>query len=409
MRAAAVICECNPPHRGHARVIAAAKESAGCAVCLLSGPFGQRGEPAVLTPQARARILSGMGADLVLELPFPYAAAGAETFAAGGVSVLSRLGVAELWFGSERADLPLLARLAEAAGSPGFRDLYAAKIAGNPAGTSALWQETLAAFCGLDTPLAPNDVLAVAYLRAIAAQGSDMAPHALKRSGDGEDRTDLPAAPDPPAAPGKAPAPDVIPSAAALRRAIESENLQGVYAFLPDFERKIMEEERAAGRFPIRMDPAAPAILSHLRLCGPDDLETVPDLAGGLGRRLRAAANEATSLSDLLDRAATKKYPTARLRRGLLFSICGVTREDLSRPPAYVRLLAANATGAAFLASVRRTSGIPAVTSNAGVPRTDAARRQAELARRAAALWSLCFPVPVSPADLLRFSPLFLG
>ena len=393
-RAAAVICECNPPHAGHARVIAAAKEDAGLAVCLLSGPFVQRGEAAVLTPRARAEILLGMGADLVLELPFPYAAAGAETFAAAGVSILSRLGATDLWFGSERGALPLLSRLAETADNPAFQAQYAAKVSGSAAGTAALWSETLSDLCGLKDPLSPNDLLAVSYLRAIAAQGSGLAPHALKRTGDGEERASLPAADR-----------GTIPSAAALRKAVFAGNLQSVYAFLPDFEQAVLERERAAGRFPLSLDFAAPALLSHLRLADPAALDEVPDLSGGLGRRIRAAANEAVSLSDLLARAATKKYPTARLRRGLLFSLLGVARSDLSSPPAYVRLLAANAAGMSFLASVRKTASIPMVTANAGIPKTGAARRQAELSRRALSLFALCFPAPVSPADLLRAGP----
>ena len=101
MKTAGIICECNPPHAGHAYLIRQAKNSSDCVVCLMSGPFVQRGDAAVLSPRARARMLLEMGADAVLELPFPYAASSAESFAAAGVSILSRLRVDTLWFGSE--------------------------------------------------------------------------------------------------------------------------------------------------------------------------------------------------------------------------------------------------------------------------------------------------------------------
>ena len=393
MKTAGIICECNPPHAGHAHLISEAKRSADCVVCLLSGPFVQRGDAAVLTPHARAEILLGMGADLILELPFPYAASSAETFVASGVSILTRLGIDELWFGSECADVSLLSRFAAAADDPDFRTHYAERVTADAtAGTAAVWFETLSDFCGLSAPLSPNDILGVSYLRAISSQRSKLIPHAIPRVGSGyaDDRL-----------------PDVgIPSATALRKAIFDGNLQSVYAFFPDFEQKILQAEADAGRFPLSLDHSAPAILSHFRLCDPASCDEIAELSGGLGRHLQKAAMEANDLPSLLSLAATKKYPLARLRRGILFALTGVTRADLSAAPAYVRLLALNRIGSAFLSSIRRMSSIPVVTSNAGVPSDAASRRQDELSRRACSLWALCFPSPVSPAELLRRNPI---
>lgn len=395
MKAVGIICECNPPHAGHAHLISKAKRSADCVVCLLSGPFVQRGDAAILTPHARAEILLGMGADLVLELPFPYAASGAETFAASGVSILSRLGVSELWFGSECADVSLLFRFADAADDPDFQTRYAERVTADATeGTAAVWFETLSDFCSLPAPLSPNDILGVSYLRAIASQHSKLIPHAIPRVGSGYADDRLPAV--------------WIPSATALRKAIFDGNLQSVYAFFQDFEQKILQAEADAGRFPISLSHAAPAILSHFRLCDPTLLDGIAELSGGLGRHLQKAVLEADDLPSFLSLAATKKYPLARLRRGILFALIGVTRADLSAAPAYVRLLALNRAGSAFLSSVRRTSSIPVVTSNAGVPSDDASRRQDELSRRACSLWSLCFPSPVSPAELLRENPIVI-
>lgn len=394
MRTAGIICECNPPHAGHARLIAEAKRSCDCVLCLLSGPFVQRGDAAVLSPRARAEILLGMGADVVLELPFPHAASSAETFAAAGVSILSRLGADDLWFGSETADLDLLSRVAAVADSPAFRDRYAARVTSDPDGTASLWFSTLSELCGLASPLSPNDLLAVSYLRALTAQKSAMLPRVIRREGSDYADNRLPA--------------DGIPSASALRKAVFDGNLQGVCSFLPDFEQKIIRSEADAGRFPLSLDRAAPAILSHLRLCDPASFDGIAELSGGLGRRLQKASWEAVDLPSLLSLASTKKYPLSRLRRGLLFALLGVTRSDLFAPPAYVRLLALNATGSAFLSSTRRSSGIPVVTSNAGVPSDPASQRQDELSRRARSLWSLCFPAPVPPADLLRENPIVI-
>ena len=391
MRAGAVICECNPPHGGHAYLLEQVKKQSDCVICLLSGPFVQRGEAAVLTPQARAEILLGMGADLVLELPFPYAAAGAEAFAAAGVSILSRLGAADLWFGSESGDLAVLSQLAATAQSPAFRAEYAARSGEGNIGTAALYFQLLADFCGLSEPLSPNDILAVAYLRAMEEQESNLTPHAVRRVGADDRDLALQA--------------QIVPSAAALRKAIFEGKTDTIYAYLPDFEVKILQREDEAGRFPATLNAASPALLWGLRQMPADAFSELAEAGGGLGNRLQTAANEAADLEDLLALAATKKYPNARLRRALLFSMAGVRKEELSAPPAYTRLLAANGKGRDFLASVRKTADLPVVTANAGIPDFPAAKRQKELAEKAAALYGLCFPKPASPAELLRQNP----
>lgn len=395
MKTGAVICECNPPHGGHAYLLEQVKKASDCVVALMSGPFVQRGEAAILSPAARAEILLGMGADLVLELPFPYAAASAEAFGAAGVSILSGLGATDLWFGSERGDLDRLSRLAATAGSPAFRAEYAKRSGEGNTGTAALYFQLLSDFCGLSEPLLPNDILAISYLRAIGEQQSDLIPHAVKRVG--ADDRDL-------ALNAKA-----IPSAAALRKAIFEGKTDTITAFLPDFEQKIIQKEQAAGRFPASLNAAAPALLWGLRGADPAAFETIAEAGGGVGNRLQAAANEAADLDSLFSLAATKKYPNARLRRALLFLLTGVQKDDLSAPPAYVRLLAANERGRAFLSSVRKTADLPVVTANAGVPDFPAARRQSALAKKALSLYALCLPCPASPAALLRQNPITPG
>ena len=103
MKISAIICELNP---------------LGGLVCVLSGNFVQRGEPALLDKWSRTRLALESGADLVLELPLPWALAGAERFAAGGVALARALGCVDtLLFGSEEGDIQPLWQLAERKGT----------------------------------------------------------------------------------------------------------------------------------------------------------------------------------------------------------------------------------------------------------------------------------------------------
>lgn len=391
MKTAGIICECDPPHAGHGYLIDCAKRAgAEAVVCLMSGYFVQRGDAAVLEPHVRARMLLDLGANAVLELPYPYSASGAEPFAAAGISVLERLGVEEVWFGSECGSLEKLTRMAEIASRPAFGERYAALCATASVGTAAAYDACMREMCG-DVPEGPNDRLAVAYLRAIRTTGAKIQPGTVKRIGnayrDGERREGS------------------VPSASALRRLLREQGAEATERdFKPDSYALLCGEIRA-GRAPASLENAGRVCVSAFRLAQNDAMESVPELSGGLGNRLAAAARDSEDLPAMLRAAATKKYPDARMRRGILFALTGVTKDDLAAPPAYVSLLASDAAGCAFLASRRRKAGIPVVTSEAGRPTFSEAERQRELARRAAALYTVCMPKPIAEAELLRRSP----
>ena len=116
MNVTGIIAEYNPLHAGHRHHLAQARREtdADYLVVVMSGDYVQRGEPAVAGKHVRARMALLSGADLVLELPFPYAFAAAGEFAASGAEVLHRLGVVTaLSSGSESGDIRALKRAAD--------------------------------------------------------------------------------------------------------------------------------------------------------------------------------------------------------------------------------------------------------------------------------------------------------
>ena len=93
MAALGMICEWNPFHLGHAWLLRELKRCYSLpVVCVMSGNFVQRGEPAVAEKRARAEMALRCGADVVFELPTVWAMASAERFARGGVALLRRAG-----------------------------------------------------------------------------------------------------------------------------------------------------------------------------------------------------------------------------------------------------------------------------------------------------------------------------
>ena len=305
MRTAGIICECNPLHAGHRYLIDQVRQSgADAVVCVMSGCFTQRGEPAVLPPRCRAEMLLQAGADVVLELPFPYAAAGAEQFAEAGIRILSRLGVGALWFGSECGDVELLRRAAQVASGDDFARMYRERCTEGSRGTAAAYFDCLREQGGDEMRFYPNDILGIAYLRILERLHSHIRPVTVRRTGSGFHEEGEPQEGD-------------FPSATALRRLMFHGGADALAPWMPQEQLKLVRREMANGTAPARLELAERALLGSLRLMPPERLEQTPELTGGLGRRVRAAAYRAGNLAELLAFSATKKYPESRIRRGI--------------------------------------------------------------------------------------------
>ena len=391
MRIAGIICECNPLHGGHLYLMEQARRGgADAVVCVMSGCFTQRGEAAILEPRVRAKmILDEGGADAIFELPYPYSAAGAEFFAAAGVSLLDRLGADEIWFGSECGDLSALKRAAEVSSTEEFGTAYRDLCRGSVCGTAEGYLSLLRDATGMEE-VCSNDLLGIAYLKAMAARGSTMQAHTVRREGSAYREESL--------------LEQEFPSATALRKSLGE---SGIDAWKPYFSKHalhLVQKEIRAHLAPATLSNAERAILAHFRLTSPEVLETVPELSGGLGRRMAELSHMAKSLEEFLRLSVTRKYTESRIRRGILFAMTGVTPEDLRREPAYAVLLAANDAGCRFLADRKKSRRVPVVTCHADLPRGEDATRQEALTRAAFALYGLTLPSAWSTDRFLRRS-----
>lgn len=393
----AIICEYNPFHNGHAAQIARLRVEfpGGILLCIMSGNFTQRGEPALMPAAERARAALSGGADLVVELPQPWASGSAEFFAAGGVSIAERLGAERLAFGCESEDLSAPMCMAQRIAAPEFAALLARPSdlpgEGEAARIARLWAETYGDDGGMLS--APNNLLAVQYCLAILRSRASIRPHPMRREGSGYASASLD---------------HVNPSATAVRAAIRrGEPLDSLADYLPPATLSVLREAIAAGRAPVYPEAIGQAVLAFYRLAAPEALEAFASMRGGLAHRLSAAARDAVTAEDMLSRAATKVYTNSRIRRAVLQGMLGVTEDDLRRCPAYVRLLAASPRGRQYLSSLRHKDTLPVVTRVSDIPA--GAGRQRALAERADALYTLGLPTPLASGKLLGEVPFFFN
>ena len=378
---AGIVAEFNPLHSGHASLIRKVRE-AGCdaVVVVMSGNFVQRGEPALFYKWPRARAALACGADLVLELPLPWAAAGAERFALGAVSILSALGcVGVLAFGSENGDAAGLQRAAKAVCSPALRPLLRKKLASGIPFAAAREDAVRELFGGETADLLqePNNILGIEYCKALDRLGSPMRPLAFLRSGSPHDA-------------GGAPDEGEFASSSQIRELIL--NGRPFSRLVPPEAGEIYRQEMDAGRAPALLKRAETAVLAKMRCMSRGDFRDLPDVSEGLENRIYESARAAVSLEDLYARIKSKRYPLARVRRIVLSAFLGLTA-DFPRLPPYLRLLGFSEKGRRILNTAKKTASLPIAANVSDILSLDkTADNVFELENRATDLYSLCTP-----------------
>ena len=349
MTVAGIICEFNPLHSGHAYLMARLRQQgADAVVCAMSGNFVQRGEPALVNKLSRAEMAVDCGADLVLELPTPWAMATAETFAKGGVQLLAMAGCTHIGFGSECGDAALLQGVADTLMSPDLQVDIRTELAAGVTYAAARQKAVEARLGAVASVLRqPNDTLAVEYLKACRQLAVDITPIVVRRIGAGHDG---------------APA-EGYASATYIRQLVRQGKGESAFSFMPETAAAVLARELAAGRATDSRHVER-AILARLRQMTEAEFAAYDGGGEGLYHRVYDAVRRCATVEELLAAVKTKRYPAARLRRLVLSAWLGLPKAPETVP--YARVLAANGTGRALLRQMRK-AGQPVLTKAADV------------------------------------------
>lgn len=387
MKTAAIICEYNPFHAGHARLFEFARANGADRIaCVMSGNFTQRGEPAVADKYVRAAAALRAGADLVVELPMPYSVSGAEFFATAGVYIADRMGANELYFGSENGDISALSKVARNMLDTRFAAASHDKSGGYAKSASEIYESL---FGKNEVASSPNNILALEYIKAIMRLGSTVMPVTLAREDNfsSEDAN------------------CDFPSAAALRKLITSGDFPAAAKYMG--EKAALEYEKAArdDRFPIRTEKYYDYLHFFFRAADPKVLSAFHGADGGLAEYIVSRANEAPDTAAFLSSLPTKKYTNARIRRTLVSAFLGVTNADVRRFPAYSLLLAANRAGREVLARLRGREDFYVATKEADIRDDAFSAREREISDKADALYTLLMPEKRGSAFFKKMPP----
>ena len=395
MRAVGLITEYNPFHNGHLHHLQQSLRlaEAEVAVAVMSGHFLQRGEPALFDKWTRAEMALRAGVDLVVELPYPWACNSAPWFARGAVQALNALGgIDALCFGSEAGELAPLQSCAELLLQREVElDHATAKLLRQGLTYPSAREQLVADWSG-DAGLtrvfaSPNNILGIAYLKALTATGSAMLPLTIPRKSAGYH--------DP--HPGQ----EGIASATALRRLLASN--QTIAEYIPHAILPLLTDALAQGV--VADDTHLHRLLQGRIFRGAESLRSLYLVEDGIEQRLFAAALRSDSLSALVDGVKSRQLTRTRVQRLLCHLLNEASAKEmvasLAGGPLYLHLLAAGPRGRDFLAASRKRRTLPMLSNysralsqlkrhyGAATASFELARRQLELELRASRNYTL--------------------
>ena len=382
-----IVAEYNPFHNGHKYHIQQSKALSGTdsVVCVMSGNFIQRGEPAIVDKWARTEMALMSGVDLVIELPVIYAMSSAEFFAFGAVKILDSLGIVDcISFGSETGssdELELIADILNAEPEKyksSLKDNLSKGLSFPAARENALIGYLIASGYESDNfseiIKSSNNILGIEYIKALKKLQSKIKPQTIKRIANAYNSETLEGD---------------ISSATAIRKHILTiESLRNPYIadtskalnisavmdsfakVLPTHSFDIMLREFNEGRGPVFSSDFENIILSSLRRMNIEEIKKLPYIAEGLENRFKAAADNSGSLDELIENINTRRYTRTRIQRCLFSILSGLKNEEflefnLHGGPQYIRVLGFNSIGRKLLSKINKSAFLPVIVKTA--------------------------------------------
>lgn len=367
MRILGVIAEYNPFHNGHLYHLNSSKKSTGSnyTVVVMSPNFVQRGAPAISDKWTRTKMALLSGVDLVIELPTPYATASAEFFSSASVSLLHHTGIVDtINFGSESNHIDLLSDIAHLlANEPkDFQDLLKNNLRSGISFPSARakalveYSQTIPNLHHLTSKIneiiqAPNNILAIEYLKSLEKLNSKMTPSTTQRKGSDYHNAEMT---------GK------TSSATAIRREISKGNWQEITHAVPPACYSLLQNSiNSSQNFPHYEDLSS-FLCYRLLFSSQADLQNIMGINEGMENRILNVFQNTQTITGITSGIKSKRFTQTALQRMLLNIVLQITKQDFydfqtQGGPQYIRILGFKKSSAHLLTKLKAEATLPIV------------------------------------------------
>ena len=338
MKSIGIIAEYNPFHNGHLYHLTKIKEKYPnhTIILVMNGNFTERGDVCIIDKWSRSEIAIKAGIDLIIELPFPFATQSADYFSYGAITILEKLKVERVIFGSECNDLDALQEIATAQlYNEDFDKLVKiySKLGNNYPTALSLALNDLTG----KTISTPNDLLGISYIKTIKKYNYNIIPETIKRTSSYHEKELI----------------DNITSATAIRLALKEK--KEIENYLPGFVTPYLNNlHYIEDYFP----------LLKYKIITTEDLSIYQTIDEGIEKSIKKEILKATSYQDLVDKLKSKRYTHNKITRMLLHILCGFTKEKAKKfsTISYLRILNFNDKGRTYLNKVKKQVDIPFIS-----------------------------------------------
>ncbi len=338
MKAIGIIAEYNPFHNGHLYQINKIKEKypEHAIIVVMSGNFTERGDVTIIDKWKRTKIALNNGVDLVIELPFPFATQSADFFAYGGITLLEKLKVEKIIFGSESDNIEDLTLIANTQlNNPEFDKLvkiYSKMGKNYPTALSCALEDLTEK--RIDSP---NDLLGISYIKTIQKYKYKITPEIIKRTNNYHNKE----------------LESNISSATAIREALKKKE---------SIENQVPKETLKNLNTIYKLEDYFP--LLKYKIITEEDLSIYQTVDEGIDRLLKKEINHVTSIEELIQKVKSKRYTYNKISRMLIHILCNFTKEKAQslKEIKYIRILGLNKKGSTYLNQIKKDLEIPLIS-----------------------------------------------
>lgn len=359
MNITGIITEYNPFHNGHLYHLREARKNtnADAIICIMSGNFVQRGEPALIDKWKRAEMAILNGVDLVLELPTFYALSSAEFFARGSVYILDSINVINnIFFGSECGDINLLTKIAKILTDESNELKLEIKENLKKGMTYAKARELSLIKILEDDSLKEilsnsNNILGIEYIKALILLNSSIKPLTLKREGAKYNDKELNS---------------LFSSATSIRESLKNNlSLDNLKNYIPSVSLNMLYTLKDKN-YPFVFEKDMYEYIKYKLITNCIDFNNLFEIKEGLDNKFLKEIYYSTSYEDLIFRVKSKRYTytkISRLMSQIFLSLDRYSFKDLINPDnLYAKVLGFNDNGRLILKEMKKKSKIPIIT-----------------------------------------------
>lgn len=338
MQSIGIIAEYNPFHYGHLYHIEKIKEMypEAVLVLVLSGNFTQRGEVSIINKWQKTEIALNAGVDLIVELPFPFATQSADFFSYGAITILEKLGVERVIFGSESNcidDLTLIAKTQiENKDFDKLVKVYSKLGENYPTALSnALFDITGKRIT------TPNDLLGVSYLKMILKNNYHIQAETIKRKNNFHDKNL-----------------SSICSASAIRNALQKN--ENIKEYVPNFVFPHLQTS-------LHFQDQYFQFLKY-KIITEDHLEKYHLVEEGIEKKLKKEVLNSSNYESFITNIKSKRYTYNKIQRTLNSILCNFTKEQAKnwQSISYIRILGFSNKGQTYLNYIKKEIDIPLIS-----------------------------------------------